>query len=199
MGYNCNALKIELDREKSWFRTFLIEVLITLALAVVIFLIIHSTIQSSVVLYSSMEPNLHEGQRIIISKIIYNFHEPERGDIIIFPDPDNPSEGLVKRIIGLPGETVEIKNGVVYIHQAGGEIMTLDESDYITNPADNYYLSDVIPEDNYFVMGDNRNNSYDSRRGWTVEREDIIGKAWLSIWPLSEFGLAPNHSFAEET
>jgi signal peptidase I len=192
-------LKIELNRENSWLKTFLIEALVTLVLAVAIFLIIHSTIQSSVVLYNSMEPNLHEGQRIIISKIVYNFHEPERGDVIIFPDPNDPDDGLVKRIIGLPGETVEIKDGVVYIHQANGETLTLDESDYITNPAKNDFLGETIPEDNYFVLGDNRNNSYDSRREWTVSREDIIGKAWLSIWPLSEFGLAPNHSFVEET
>jgi len=142
-----------------------------------------------------MEPNLHEGQRIIISKIVYWFHEPERGDIIVFPNPNNPGEEYIKRIIGLPGETVEIKDGIVYIHQKDGNILVLDESDYINDPANEDYSSDVIPEDEYFVMGDNRNNSYDSRRGWTVPRDEIVGKAWLSIWPLSDWGLAANYSF----
>lgn len=170
------------------------EVLVTLAIALVIFFLIQTTIQSSVVLYSSMEPNLHEGQRIIISKIVYWFHEPERGDIIVFPNPNNPDEEYIKRIIGLPGETVEIKDGVIYIHKTGGNTLVLDESEYIDDPANSYYISDVILEDNYFVLGDNRNNSYDSRRGWTVPRDEIVGKAWLSIWPLSDWGLVANFS-----
>ena len=188
---------MELNEERSLLKTFFIEVLVTLALALVIFFIIQSVIQSSVVLYNSMEPNLHEGQRIIISKIVYNFHEPERGDIIIFPNPNDPQEEYIKRIIGLPGEKVVITDGVVYIHQAGGNILELDESDYITDPAESDFKGIVIPEDEYFVMGDNRNNSYDSRRGWTVLRDEIVGKAWLSIWPQPEWGLVANHSFAE--
>ena len=168
------------------------EVLVTLAIALVIFFLIQTTIQSSVVLYSSMEPNLHEGQRIIISKIVYWFHEPDRGDIIVFPNPNNPDEEYIKRIIGLPGETVEIKDGVIYIHKTGGNTLVLDESEYINEPANSYYMSDVIPGDNYFVLGDNRNNSYDCRRDWTVPRDEIVGKAWLSIWPLSDWGLVAN-------
>lgn len=142
-----------------------------------------------------MEPNLHEGQRIIISKIVYWFHEPERGDIIVFPNPNNPDEEYIKRIIGLPGEVVEIKDGVIYIHQTDGDSLVLDESEYIDNPASNDFLSETILEDNYFVLGDNRNNSYDSRRGWTVPRDEVVGKAWLSIWPLSDWGLVANFSF----
>jgi len=170
------------------------EVLVTLAIALVIFFLIQTTIQSSIVLYNSMEPNLHEGQRIIISKIVYWFHEPDRGDIIVFPNPNNPDEDYIKRIIGLPGETIEIKDGVVHIHQADGNNLVLDESEYISDPADNDFLGVIIPEENYFVMGDNRNNSYDSRRGWTVPRDEIVGKAWLSIWPLSDWGLVSNFS-----
>jgi len=171
------------------------EVLVTLAIAIVLFLAIQVTIQSSVVLFSSMEPNLHEGQRIIISKVVYWFHEPERGDIIVFPNPNNSDEEYIKRIVGLPGEVVEIKDGVVHIHQPDGETLILDESEYINDPADDVYSSRSIPEEEYFVLGDNRNNSYDSRRGWTVPRDEIVGKAWLSIWPLSEWGLIANFSF----
>ena len=183
-----------MENKKFWAKPFVREVLGTLLLAILIFLMISTTIQSSVVIYSSMEPNIHEGQRILINKLVYKFHEPERGDIIVFPSPGNPDEEYIKRIIGLPSEVVEIKDSVVYIQQADGNILTLDESEYIDNPANNYYLSDPIPADNYFVLGDNRNNSIDSRRGWTVPRQDIVGKAWLSIWPMSDWGLAPNYS-----
>ena len=184
----------ELEEKRIWLKPVVREVLVTLAIALVIFFLIQTTIQSSIVLYNSMEPNLHEGQRIIISKIVYWFHEPDRGDIIVFPNPNNPDEDYIKRIIGLPGETIEIKDGVVHIHQADGNNLVLDESEYISDPADNDFLGVIIPEENYFVMGDNRNNSYDSRRGWTVPRDEIVGKAWLSIWPLSDWGLVSNFS-----
>ena len=175
-------------------KTFLREVLGTLLLAIAIFFLIQATVQSSVVVYSSMEPNLHEGQRLLINKVVYKFHEPERGDVIIFPNPKNPDEDYIKRIIGLPGETIEIKEGVVYIHQQDGNVLILDEHEYIDEPPNQPFRSSIIPPDNYFVLGDNRNNSIDSRSGWTVSRQDIIGKAWLSIWPIAEWGLAPNYS-----
>jgi len=178
-----------------WAKPLFREFAVTLVLALVIFFTIHSMVQSSVVLYSSMEPNLHEGQRIIISKVAYWCSEPQRGDIIIFPNPNNPYEEYIKRIIVMPGEIVEMKDGVVYIHKADGTILALDETDYITQPDKSNLPSFVIPEGEYFVMGDNRTNSFDSRRGWTVPRDEIVGKAWLSIWPLSEFGRVPNYSF----
>jgi len=178
-----------------WANAFVREIVIILAIALVIFFLIQATIQSSVVLYNSMEPNLHEGQRIIISKIVYWFHKPERGDIIVFPNPNNPDEEYIKRIIGLPGEVVEIKDGAVHIHQTDGNTLVLDESEYIDDPASDNFLGKTIPEDEYFVLGDNRNNSYDSRRDWTVPRDKIVGKAWLSIWPLSDWGLVANFAF----
>jgi signal peptidase I len=184
-----------MEDKKTWLKPVIREVLVTLAIALVIFVLIQATIQSSIVLFSSMEPNLHEGQRIVISKIVYWFHEPERGDIIVFPNPNNPEEEYIKRIIGLPDEVVEVKNGVVHIHQKDGNILILDESEFIENPASSDYLGNTIPKENYFVMGDNRNNSYDSRRGWTVPRDEIVGKAWLSVWPLSNWGLVANFSF----
>lgn len=184
-----------MEQKRIWLKPILREVLVTLAIAIVLFLAIQVTIQSSVVLFSSMEPNLHEGQRIIISKVVYWFHEPERGDIIVFPNPNNSDEEYIKRIVGLPGEVVEIQDGVIHIHQTDGNILILDESEYINDPANDDHFSKTIPEGNYFVLGDNRNNSYDSRRGWTVPRDDIVGKAWLSIWPLSDWGLVANFSF----
>ena len=169
-------------------KAFLREFLAILVLAIAIFFLIQAAVQSSIVVFSSMEPNLHEGQRLLISKVVYKFHEPERGDIIVFPNPNNPDEDYIKRIIGLPGETIEIKGGMVYING-----LKLDEP-YIKDPPSHPFPEQEIPEDNYFVLGDNRNNSTDSRTGWTVPLESIVGKAWLSTWPPSEWGLAPNYS-----
>jgi signal peptidase I len=141
-----------------------------------------------------MEPSIQIDQRILISKVGYYFHEPERGDIITFYQHGNrEAVPFIKRIIGLPGESVEIKQGIVYIHKIDGNVLPLDEP-YIKEAPSEPFKGDTIPENEYFVLGDNRNNSGDSRIGWTVKREDIIGKAWLSIWPPGEWGLAPNYS-----
>jgi signal peptidase I len=177
-------------------KTFLREVLGTLVLAIAIFLIIQATLQSSVVIGSSMEPNLHNGHRVLINKVVYSFHEPERGDIVVFTPPDSiaSNNDYIKRIIGMPGEVVEIKDGIIYILQEDGNTLVLDEGEYIYEFPKDSFLSDKIPADSYFVLGDNRNNSNDSRGGWMVTRQDIVGKAWLLIWPITEWGLAPNYS-----
>ena len=173
------------------------EILVTLVLAIAIFLIIQATLQSSIVLGSSMEPGLEDGDRLLISKVVYFWSEPKRGDIIVFSPPGNlnSAEDFIKRIIGMPGEVVEIDGGIVYIHQPDSIIMALDENEYIVSPAVTSYTSGIIPADSYFVLGDNRNNSNDSRNGWLAERDDIVGKAWFTIWPRSSWGLVSNHSF----
>ncbi len=137
-----------------------------------------------------MEPGLEEGQRILVNSVVYHFHKPERGDVIVFNPPFESEGPFIKRIIGLPGESVEIKQGTVYIH-GKGEVFPLNEP-YIKEPPINSFNGGIIPEDEYFVLGDNRNNSGDSRGGWTVKRKDIIGKAWLEIWPPNKWGLIAN-------
>ncbi len=174
-------------------KTFLRDFLTTFVLAAIIFFLLNIVIvvPPSIVISGSMEPTLEIGQRLIIGKIAYTLHQPRRGDIITFHPPDNQHGDYIKRIIGLPGESVEIKNGIVYIHKENGNVLTLDEP-YITNPARDSFRGGTIPKNGYFVLGDNRNNSGDSRQGWTVPRENIIGKAWLTIWPPGRWGLAPN-------
>ncbi|MFC1992447.1 signal peptidase I [Chloroflexota bacterium] len=173
-------------------KTFIREILVTLVLAVGIFFILESTLETSIVVGSSMEPSFQGSQRLLISQVSYRFHEPERGDVIILRPSDNPNAiPLIKRIIGLPGESVEINQGKVYIHR-GGVAFALDEP-YIKEEPDYTFKSDVIPEGEYFVLGDNRNNSNDSHNGWTVPRENIIGKTWLSIWPPGEWGAVPDY------
>jgi len=167
-------------------RVFLREILGPILLAVVIFLILQATIQSFVVVGSSMEPTLSDGQRLLTNKVVYLFHEPETGDVIVFEPPNKQQPDYIKRIIALPGDTVEVKTGVVYVNNT-----PLDEP-YIKDQPKYTLQSQEIPDDNYFVLGDNRNNSNDSHRGWTVPRQNIVGKAWLSIWPPSRWGTVTN-------
>jgi len=145
----------------------------------------------------SMNPGFHDRQQLVVNKAVYKFfREPERGDVIIFHPPDIQQGDYIKRIIGLPGETIEIKDGIVYIHKENGNVLPLDEP-YVTKPATNAFQGNKIPENEYFVLGDNRNNSSDSRHGWTLPRQDIVGKAWLAIWPPTKWGLAANYPLPE--
>jgi signal peptidase I len=168
-------------------KSFARELLITVGLAIVIFLLLQTTIQSSIVDGSSMQPGLEDGQRLIVVKAVYHFKQPDRGDIIIIHPPVAPQKQWVKRVIGIPGDTVEVKGGTVYVNN-----IPLDEP-YIKDIPRYTFSPYKVPDDNYFVMGDNRNNSTDSHYGWTVEKENIVGAVWLRIWPLSEWGVVPNY------
>ena len=166
------------------------DILITLIIAIVIFLLLQFTVQSFIIIGSSMQPNFEEGERLVINKLVYRLHQPERGDVIVFHPPGNQQADYIKRVIGLPDESVEIKGGKVYIHKEDGNVEQLVEP-YITELATRDFRGDKIPENEYFVLGDNRNHSNDSRNFGSVSREKIIGKAWLSIWPQANGGLFP--------
>lgn len=168
---------------------FIRQTLITILLAIIIFIGLQATFQSSVVVGSSMEPNFVPGQRLVVNKLTYQFHEPERGDVIIFHPPTNGQVDYIKRIIALPGDTLEIKNGTVYVNGK-----PLDEKAYIVDPPDYTVRQREIPRDFYFVLGDSRNNSNDSHTGWLLPRQNIIGKAWLSIWPPENWGVIPSYA-----
>ena len=182
-------------------KTFIKEALITLGLAIVLYVALTFVIQNSPVIGSSMEPNLlPSGQRILVSRVAYWFQTPQRGDIVTLHPPkdwNNPSgHPFVKRIIGLPGETVEIKDNKVYIND-----VALDEPYLSPNVIMRTMPAVTVPADSYFVLGDNREVSEDSSYAadnhladFAVPRSGIIGKAWLSIWPASTWGLAPNYS-----
>jgi signal peptidase I len=168
------------------------ETVIVIIIAVLLFIGLRLTIQTYIVYGPSMQPNYWEDEWIIVNKIDYKFTAPQTGDIIVFQPPIQSSKPFIKRIIGMPGETVEIKNGVVYAHKTDGTTIKMQEP-YIKEPFYSNYNTLVIPANEYFVMGDNRNNSSDSRGGWFVSRDKIIGKAWLSIWPPHLWGLAPTY------
>ncbi len=189
---------MEEEREKSsQIKTFIRDTITVLAVAAVIILVLQFVIQKFVVEGSSMNFTLHDGQQLLVNKIVYRFHEPERGDIIVFHPPvEIDEDDFIKRIIGLPGEKVIIANSKVIIQKTDGTLLELDEP-YITRQANRDYESDIIPEGEYFVMGDNRVNSSDSRTGWTLKREDIVGKAWISVWPIGDWGLIANYDFEQ--
>lgn len=168
------------------------DFLVMLAIAVVVFVGLRSAVQTFVVLGPSMEPSFGENQRLLVNKLVYRLHEPERGDVIIFHPPHNQGESYIKRIVGLPGEKVVMEYGRVFVHLEDGTSFELKEP-YIAEAARRRYESPTIPEGSYFVLGDNRNNTNDSRNGWMTSDDDIIGKAWISIWPPDMWGLAPNY------
>jgi signal peptidase I len=161
---------------------FLREIIITVGLALVIFLLLQTTIQSSIVLGSSMEPNLQEGQRLIINKAVYHFRTPERGDIIILHPPIDPQKEYVKRVIGLPGDTVQVHSGKVLVNG------TALVEPYIKSAPTYEMPAVVVPPNSYFVLGDNRNNSNDSHEGWVVSGGGIVGEGWFRIWPMNDIG-----------
>lgn len=140
---------------------------------------------------ASMENTLHNGDNLIVDKLSYRFHDPERFDIIVFPFQFQDNTYYIKRIIGLPGETVQIMDdGSIYIN---GEKLEENYGMEVIKPETIGRAAEPIElgDDEYFVMGDNRNNSSDGRTDMVgnIKRENIIGKAWLRIWPVSDFGV----------
>ena len=169
------------------------EVLITVLIAVVVFFALQFTIQSSIVVGMSMEPTFEDGQRLLVSKAAYAFTDPAPGDVIIFHPPVDYGKDYIKRVIGVPGDVIEVKNHAVYINgKKLNEPYIKDAPNYIYGPV-------TVPENSYFVLGDNRNNSNDSHRWGFVSRESVVGKAWFSYWPLSEFGKQTNYPLGEQT
>jgi signal peptidase I len=164
------------------------QILAIVLIAVGVFFLLRVTVQSFVVVGSSMKPSLEDGQRLLVNKVVYRLREPQRGEIIVFHPPSGMHADLIKRIIALPGDTIEIKDGAVYINGSA-----LDEP-YIKAAPSYTMTKEKIPEGEYFVLGDNRNNSNDSHRWGTLTQESIVGKAWLSIWPP---GIIPDYDLQE--
>ena len=185
---------IDLDKEKveekeySLAREVIGTVLYLLAVVVVTFLFVQFVGQRTHVNGDSMNVTLEDGDNLIVDKLSYRFTEPERYDIIVFPYRYQEKTYYIKRIIGMPGETVQVIDGMVYID---GEM--LDESYGKETMQYAGVASDPIElgEDEYFVLGDNRNNSSDSRDPsvGNIKEDQIIGKAFIRIWPLNKFGV----------
>ena len=165
--------------------SFLLYVVVVVGIT---FLIIHYVGQRTYVSGSSMENTLSDGDNLIVDKITYRFSDPKRYDIIVFPYQYEENTYFIKRIIGLPGETVQIVDGTIYIN---GEVLgesygreVMKNSGMAADPI-------TLGDDEYFVLGDNRNDSTDSRDPSVgkIKRNQIIGRAWVRIWPLSKIGI----------
>ncbi|TMG61392.1 MAG: signal peptidase I [Chloroflexi bacterium] len=175
--------------ERSAAGSLLREVAEVLVLAVILYIGISFAVQAVHVEGLSMFATLDDNDYLIANKIDYRLHAPQRGDIIILRPPTSNSTDFIKRIIALPGEKLLIRSGIVYIdgHRLVEPYLPeewTNENNYPTDGTD----GKVIPPNNYFVMGDNRNRSQDSRFFGPISRDRIDGKAWFRIWPLNQFG-----------
>ena len=163
--------------KKFWLSAW--EILeVVLISAVTVFIIRNFLAQPFLVSGASMEPNFSNGNYLIIDEVTYRFREPERGEVIVFRYPRDRSVYFIKRIIGLPGDEVSVKNGKVIVSDNGKQILT--EADTAGS------VEAVLGEDQYFVLGDNRYNSFDSRNWGSVSRDEIVGLARLRLLPISE-------------
>ena len=179
--------EVEAPKDVSLFghlRGLVREALETVLPALIIVLVINMFLaQATRVEGQSMEPNLCDNQRLIIEKVSYYVHPPQRGDIVVLRLSNRRSDPLIKRVIGLPGETVEIRSGRVLVN---GE--ALDEP-YLSQHTHQGMAPQVVPDDQVFVLGDNRGFSNDSRAFGFVPFSDIVGRAWFRYWPPDEIGL----------
>ena len=186
------------------------EMVQTIVLAVILFLLIRNFIQNYRVENISMEPNLHEGQFLVINRFAYcpGFHldisplnvhvertwclwQPKRGDVIVFHYPPDPTKDYIKRVIGLPGDKIEVRNGRVYVN---GDMMS---EPFGPNPGVYNAPTALLGPDELYVMGDNRPASSDSRSWGSVPMKDVVGRAWLRYWPPEKWSIIPQWSFPE--
>ncbi len=162
------------------------DLVITLVLAALVFLLVRFVLGNYTVAGESMEPGLQKGQQLLIFRPAYAWASPQRGDIVFFRTPEgNPFQ--LKRVIGLPGDMVEVRANSVYINN-----IRLSEP-YLSEPPEYTLKPFSVPPDNYFILGDNRNNSSDSSSGWTVPEKNIQGRAWIVIWPPSKWSGAGHY------
>jgi signal peptidase I len=171
---------------RAWQENFtLIAIALCLALLIRTFIAEPRLIPSE-----SMYPTLHIGDRLVVEKVSYHFHPPETGDIVVFHTPTelqrrgyDKNQAFIKRVIGTPGEIISVADGKVYLNNEP------IQENYIAEPAERPFLPVKVPQDNFFVMGDNRNDSNDSRYWGFLPRENLIGRATFRFWPLDRIGL----------
>lgn len=177
---------------------FFIDIIETVVIAIFIFVVVYFfLLQPHQVRGESMMPTFTDGEYILTDKLSYRFHNPERGDVIVFRSPQNESIDFIKRIIGLPGERVEVIGGKVEVINGNfPQGLTLNET-YIagdpTKPGSQIKEGEpyTVPADEYFVMGDNRARSSDSREFGAIKKSSIIGRAWIRYWPLPSLSFVP--------
>ncbi len=170
------------DSSQSGCMRFLIDILETLVLSVLLFIGINAISARIRVDGSSMEPSLHSGEFVLVNRLAYKFDSPDFGDVVVFDFPRDLEQEYIKRIIGLPGDHIQILDGGVSVNDTA-----LNEP-YIA-AAPRYQGNWDVPDDHIFVLGDNRNNSSDSHNWGVVPIENVIGKAFFIYWPPEHWGL----------
>ncbi len=172
------------------------EVIETIVLTVLMFLVIRFAVQNFNIEGHSMEPSLHDQELILVDKWTYLFHPPSRGDVIVFVAPPQPSQDYIKRVIGIPGDVITIDNTTVLVDGVALKETYVDPRNNGATFEDKTIHNLVVPPDDYFVLGDNRANSSDSRVWGFVPKQNIIGRAALVYWPLQQDndGFLPNVS-----
>ena len=172
-----------------FFLDFLETIVVSLAIFAVVYIFLFQPHQVD---GKSMEPNFHNGEYILTDKISYRIHAPKRGDVVVFHSPQDERVDFIKRILGVPGDTIKVQSGYIYLN--GTKI----EEDYVNDPGqvlagrfmrENNEIE--IPPGQYLVMGDNRNHSSDSREWGLVSTGGIVGRAFFRYWPIAEFGVVP--------
>lgn len=176
---------------------FFLDTIETVVIALAIFVVIYLfLVQPHQIKGSSMYPNFYDGEYILTDKISYRFKSPQRGDVIVFKAPKNHELDYIKRVIGLPGDTIMVKGGKTYLN---GNLLpeTYLTSDVITNSGtflhegQNY----TIPAGEYITFGDNRPHSSDSREWGTIKTDEIIGRAWFRYWPINRISFVPKITY----
>lgn len=184
MVYNMLNLKQNHTTMWKYFR----DILITIVIAIALFFLLQTITGAFKVYGTSSYPNIQPGDYILLDKISYHFRDPQRGEMIILHGPDKNSD-LIKRVIGLPGETVEVRDGKVFINDK-----PLNEP-YIREAPRYIYEKQTVPEKAYFVLGDNRNVAIDSHSGWFLPRKDIMGRAWIIYWPPYRWQVVKHYTY----
>ncbi len=209
-GEEFPTTEAEPEAAKRSGRSLLKDIAETLVLALIIYGAVRAGIQNFKVEGTSMEPSLHNGQYLLVNKLsfasvgldgiagivpglsslkgslLFPFGQPQRGDVVVFRFPRDPARDFIKRVVALPGETVEVKAGTVYVNgKKLDEPYVLDSPTYSKEPT-------VVPHGEYYVLGDNRNNSSDSHVWGPVPIDEMIGKAWVTYWPMKDWGFIPH-------
>jgi signal peptidase I len=180
------------EQPKSSAKSALREVVETILITLLIYFLVRTfLVENYRVVGNSMVPTLENDQFLVVNKLGYHLHQPQRGDIVVFHDPRDNGRKLIKRVIGLPGETLEVRQGRVLVNN-----QLLEES-YIKNPARYSQAPIAIPDGQFYVLGDNRNNSSDSHNWGTLRGEGIVGKAWLTYWPPRLWGVIPHEAYGD--
>lgn len=171
------------------WRSLVREIIETILLTVIIYVGVNLATGRFKVEGSSMEPSFHPEQYVLVDKVSYRLGPPQRGDVVVFQYPQATERDFIKRIIGLPGETVDIRGGLVYIN---GQPL---EEPYISAPP-GYAGAWTLTAEQYFVLGDNRNSSSDSHSWGPLEKHYLIGRAVLVYWPPQQWGLVPHYNYS---